>query len=281
MAGVTVPGYRPSPPAGYGGGGGQPVDPNRGQMRMYRQDAGRDMSDAEYTRWQQQQSRAPLNDQRRYDEGRLADQRKYDEQQKARQQEWLKSEERRKFGYESQGREQVGRIGREGETHGAGLQAAAELRRLQMFKPYMDQFTKFNEQTAGGAGTQPATIEEMSSPAEDAARQAAFARAKDQAGMIGRSAMTALNNTMGARGLAGSKFAQNAAGGVVNTGATQLGEVNREQMIQDLQNARQRASEVYQGNIAQRGQNIQDQASRRAALTGLLSGMQGNITARY
>ena len=101
---------------------------------------------------------------------------------------------------------------------------------------------------------------------EDAARQAAFARAKDQAGLIGRSAVNSLQNVMGGRGLVGSSIGGQQAAGVINQGATQLGDVNREQAIQDLQNARQRASEQYQGAITQRGQNL-----------GLVSGAIGGL----
>lgn len=91
---------------------------------------------------------------------------------------------------------------------------------------------------------------------EDAARAAAFAQAKDQAGQIGRSSMTALQNQAGARGLTGSGLAVNQAGGVIGEGARQLGEVNREQLTNTTDNARKRASEQYQGAITMRGQNI-------------------------
>lgn len=106
---------------------------------------------------------------------------------------------------------------------------------------------------------------------EDAARAAAFGRAKDTAGEIGRSAVSALQQNMTGRGLGRSSLANQSTGQVINQGATQLGEVNREQAIQDLQNARQRASEQFQGGLTMRGQNLGFAGN---ALSGLMSGFR-------
>lgn len=177
------------------------------------------------------------------------------------------------------------------------LQAGAEQRRMGMFKPYLDQFAGMvggNMPPPGGAPppgmapTPPPVDFGGLNGGEQAAQNAAFARAKDQAGLIGRSAVNSLAGVMGGRGLTGSGLAANAAGGVINQQASQLGDVNREQAITGANMARQRASEQYQGGIAQRGQNVsmrgQDiasQDSRRNAMLGLLQGFQGNVTARY
>ncbi len=92
---------------------------------------------------------------------------------------------------------------------------------------------------------------------EDNARTAAFARAKDQAGLIGRSAITGLQNQAAGRGIgAHSGIATNATGQVINQGATQLGDVNREQAISAAANARARASEKLADSTTRRGQNI-------------------------
>jgi hypothetical protein len=72
------------------------------------------------------------------------------------------------------------------------------------------------------------------------------------------------------RGITGSGLVNSQVGQAVNTGATQLGDVNREQLIQDLTNARQRASEALQAGITTRGQNI-----------GLLQGALGGLTVAY
>lgn len=227
------------------------------------------------------------------------------------------------------------------ESQKAGLQAAAEARRFAQFSPLMSQFsTQFGGgsgstgvsapvQFAGTPGTPPppqigmgpasapTNLNAASSAAEDAARASVFARAKDTAGQVGRSAMTALNGVMGARGLTGSGIATNQLGGIINQQASQLGDVSREQAIQELGNVRERASEQYQGaltqrgqdqNLAaqqyqgaitqrgqdlstlgqqyqgaieQRGQDLQREQAQRMAMQGLLQGYQGNITARY
>lgn len=99
---------------------------------------------------------------------------------------------------------------------------------------------------------------------EENARTAAFARAKDQAGLIGRSALTALQGQMAGRGMSHSGSANSATGQVINQGATQLGDVNREQAINTAANARARASEKLANDTTRRGQNI-------GLITGLMN----------
>lgn len=154
-----------------------------------------------------------------------------------------------------------------------------------------------NKQGGGAAmpreQIQPQTItREVMDPdsGEQAANQAALARAKDTAGQIGRSAMNSLSDVMGARGMGvSSGLGLNEAGGIIGEGARQVGDVNREQQIQALAHNRARASEQYQGNltqrgqdlsqsmgqyqgqIQQRGQDIEQQRQRQASLWGLLN----------
>jgi hypothetical protein len=180
------------------------------------------------------------------------------------------------------------RGGREQESQ---LQAAAEQRRLAMFSPYFDKFSNMYQNQQGGVAAGP-QVQQIDfggiGGAEQAAQDAAFARAKDKAGQIGRSATNALANVYGARGLSGSGMAVNQMGGVLNEQATQLGEVNREQAIQSANIARQRASELMSAQLAQRGQdvtqrgqNIEAARSQQQALLGLLGSFPGQITARY
>lgn len=174
----------------------------------------------------------------------------------------------------------AGNIASQARTQGSELQAAAEQRRMQMFQPFLDRFSSASSSSGGGGAPQHVDFGGLSG-AEDAAQANTFARAKDRAGDIGRSAMNSLAGVMGARGLTGSGLAANAAGGVINQQANQLGEVSRDQAITGANMARQRASEMYQGNITQRGQDIVANDSQRNAMLGLLQGFQGNITARY
>lgn len=272
MAGFQVGG--PTKPVQYGGPGtpsgySKPTQPSGyGSLTKYRQDAGSDMTDAQYAQWQNSRS------------GGLAG---------AAAQQGIQTDAQKALAA------QQAELQKQQMGYGAGLQGQAESRRMQMFSPYLKKMMdSFNKTTtvgpgAGEGGPKPATVDFGNiSAAEDAARQASFARAKDQAGLIARSAMTGLNNAMGARGLAGSRYASGNMAGVVNQGANQLGEINREQAIQDLDVARKRASELYQGGISQRGQDVtmrgQDIAARQQyqqILAGLMGQFPGQITARY
>lgn len=143
-------------------------------------------------------------------------------------------------------------------TQKEGLGEKAFKSQFDLLLPYFDKWTSTGPN--GGGPMQP-HVEMDPGGAEAAGQSAAFARAKDQAGSIGRSALNSLNDVMGARGITGSGIGVNQAGGVVQEGARQLGDVTREQLIQSLALARQRASEQYQGNITQRGQDVTQQGN--------------------
>lgn len=101
----------------------------------------------------------------------------------------------------------------------------------------------------------------------------AYARAKDVAGRQGRAAMDALMDVQGARGIVGSGLGVNEAGGVIQEGAAQLGEFNRQQLINRIENERRRQEMIYQGGITQRGQDInqrQQELERRRYNAGRL-----------
>lgn len=119
-----------------------------------------------------------------------------------------------------------------------------------------------NGQVSYGSGTGPAPNPAMLQQAQEAA----FARAKDQTGLIGKSAMTGLHDAMAARGILGSGIEGEETAKVMNQGATQLGDVNRQQLEDQLAGATHAADMQYQGGITQRGQNQQ-------AIQGLLSAM--------
>lgn len=129
------------------------------------------------------------------------------------------------------------------------LQAASDARRQAMISGLLGHLD-----SSGSGGTLP--LGGPSSTQEDQARSAAFARAKDQAGQTGRAAVNALQSVAGGRGLVGSGYAANNASGIINQGQQQVGDVTRGQAESDVQNARQRASEQYQGALTRRGQNM-------------------------
>jgi hypothetical protein len=130
---------------------------------------------------------------------------------------------------------------------------------------------------SGGAGTLPA----VQMPDTSAATGAAFARGKDQAGSTARAALSALQEEMAGRNMAGSGQEAMATADVINQAGAGVNELTREQAIKDAQFANQRGIEAYRGNITQRGQNInvQQENQRRAsqAMEGLLSVMGGML----
>lgn len=121
----------------------------------------------------------------------------------------------------------------------------------------------FNSQ--GGPGAQ---VQYGQGGDETAARNAAFARAKEQAGQTGRSAMMALQSNMADRGMTGSSVEAGLMGGAIGDAANSVGDFTREQLMQDLARQRHISDTVYQGNITQRGQDM----SKNQMLLGLLTG---------
>lgn len=132
------------------------------------------------------------------------------------------------------------------------LQSQAETRRMGALQGLMGGLQggggPLAEVSYNGSGIQ---------GAEDSANSNAFARAKDMAGQTGAAALRSLHDVMGARGMNGSPHAAGPESQVINQGANQLGGVINTQLQSQLQANRQKASELYQGGITQRGQNIQ------------------------
>lgn len=92
---------------------------------------------------------------------------------------------------------------------------------------------------------------------ETGARNAAFARAKDTAGQTALSSLKALQDVVDTRGLDGSSIEAAGTGQVMAGAAGALGGFTREQLIQDLNRAASLSDRNYQGDITQRGQDMQ------------------------
>jgi len=139
--------------------------------------------------------------------------------------------------------------------------------RLQTLKPYLNQLFA-SGQGGGGIGAEPP---EVNAPGlagnEQAARAAAFARAKDQAGQTARSSLTALEGLMANRGQAGSGLEGALSSDIISGGAGRVNEFTREQLMQDLNRAAEVSNRNYAGAITQRGQDI---SSRNQSLSALL-----------
>ena len=101
------------------------------------------------------------------------------------------------------------------------------------------------------------------------ARAAAFARAKDQAGRIARSALTSISENMAGRGISGSGIDALRSAGSIQSAANPLFDLNTEQMLTDENRAANIADMSYQGDITQRGQDLANRQSFLSLLRSL------------
>jgi hypothetical protein len=141
----------------------------------------------------------------------------------------------------------------------AALQADAEQRRLGYIKTL--------------TGQAPAAIGPQGGPAfdENAARAAAFGRAKEQAGQTALASLKALNDVMAEQGLTGSSQESQGVASIVGGGTGAVNNFTRTQLIADLNRAAQIADQNQQNAITQRGQNM----SQIPSLVSLLSATGG------
>lgn len=120
---------------------------------------------------------------------------------------------------------------------------------------------------------------QASTPADAAAAEAAeFGRAKDRIGKLGRGSMMALQEQLDARGMGGAGYEADATSQVLNEVTGQTGEVIRDQAIQALVRQRQVEDRNYQGDIAQRGQDIGFTTTTRGQDANYELGRYGMIT---
>ena len=139
--------------------------------------------------------------------------------------------------------------------------------------------TGFSGGASGPAAPAPASI---SFPDTAGANAATFARGKDQAAQNARASLTALTESLAGRNMLGGGVEAAGIGEVVGRAGGGVNELIREQTIQDVESANQRAAQEYQGRITQRGQDInvaQADADRKMqVLQGLLGLIQGGGT---
>lgn len=114
-----------------------------------------------------------------------------------------------------------------------------------------------------------------------AAQSAAFGRAKDQVGQETSGALAGLRSSLGGRGMLGSGAESRGTMGVVNRGQAQLGDVSREQAIQQAGLTERQGALNYTGGITQRGQTIgEQQGNASRAQAGNIAGYEGQIAQR-
>lgn len=104
---------------------------------------------------------------------------------------------------------------------------------------------------------------------ESAARDAAYARAKDQAGATARASVAALQDVIAGSGMTGSTVEAAGVGGIIGQARNNVGDFTARQLTEDLQ----RAEEVSDQDFAA-------QVSQRNASVGLTPSLLGLIAAR-
>lgn len=138
------------------------------------------------------------------------------------------------------------------------LKALQEKARLNSsaFKQRLSAITRMS--SGMGSGTfDPGNI----TANEEAARNAAFARAKDRAGKTALSSLTALQNILQNRGMFGSTEEARLTQDSLQGGQDVINEYGRSELVNDLNRAAQIGDRNYAGALTQRGQDMQAKQS--------------------
>lgn len=112
-----------------------------------------------------------------------------------------------------------------------------------------------NGLVAPGGGTSGA-VGPLAMPDTSAADSASYNRTKDQVGQSSAGALRGLRESLGARGMLGSGLESRGTEQIAEAGLGQLGDVSRQQQIDNSNRAQHTAEVNYQGAITQRGQDI-------------------------
>lgn len=103
-----------------------------------------------------------------------------------------------------------------------------------------------------------------------AAESKAFGRAKDRIGKATQGLLRSVQNQFAGRGLMGSGLERDAEMEALEAGNAQIGEVIRDQAIEGLRRQNEVADQTYQGDITQRGQDLNALAQRKQSMLALL-----------
>ena len=150
------------------------------------------------------------------------------------------------------------------------LMARARLNQDAQAQQFQQMQGLFTQSDSGGTAPTISRTGGSIGATEQAARAAAFARAKEQTGRIGRSSLTGLREALASRNMLGGGAEAVGTGQIVGGAEGALNEFTREQMINDFAAAQQAAGQEYSGAITQRGQDLSAQQAQRNALYGLM-----------
>ena len=118
-------------------------------------------------------------------------------------------------------------------------------------------FSKGSTLMGGSGGSTPVQYGGADPQALQKAQEAEFARGKDRAGLISKSAITGLRDSMASRGTLGSGIEGEGTANILSGAAGGLGDLNREQTIQAAQGQTHAADQQFQGDLQQRAQQQQ------------------------
>ena len=131
-----------------------------------------------------------------------------------------------------------------------------------------------------GVGTNPGKyVAPIQMPDTTATTNAAFGRAKDQAGALARSSLDSLSGELGAQGMLGGGAQAQGAADILSGATNTMGKEISSEAGQTAGMAADFAKTGYEGSITQRGQDIQAQeaaaARNQQVLLSLLAGLRG------
>jgi len=123
----------------------------------------------------------------------------------------------------------------------------------------------------GGA----AQVGPMQMPDQSAANQAAYGQARDTAGKTGASALSGLQESLASRGMLGSGIEARGMEQLAENAQGQIGQVTRDQAVNNAALAQKTAEENYSGGITQRAQDLGQQATLRGQDIGQQTAYRG------
>lgn len=178
-------------------------------------------------------------------------------------------------------RQQVGGAAPGSGSGGGGAAPSPVLSPLSSYQNASNGSTTTTTTTGGGSGSGGGNSDRIARPDYKPASDANLLRAKDRQGQIASSALTGLRSALGDRQMLGSGAEGGGTADIANNALQSLTDVNREQMIQDDNSANEFSLASYQGDIAQRGQDMGNSTAQRGQDIGANVAFRGqDVTAR-
>lgn len=125
----------------------------------------------------------------------------------------------------------------------------------------------FGQGGSGASGSAAGNVARIAAPDMTSSNAATFGAAKDRAGQMARASLDALNGELGSQGMLGSGAQVQGTKDIIMDAGQFTSDVNRQNAVNDAQMKGDFAKLGYQGDITQRGQDIQhEEANAQLAL---------------